>query len=104
MIDELVWQPSKGTFYRFRDVGGGDRFQADWLGRFFSPLILLRQATISPSFRTVQPDGTKSSQRPLLPPRDKLRPELQRGLPEFERDYGVSWEQLARGEIPSHLQ
>lgn len=92
--DLFVWQPKKGTFYGFKTVGGEDKYQADWLGRLFSPLILLQQATISPSIRTVLADGTVPTPKPRIPERRQLHPEVRKQVPAMEETFGMSWEQF----------
>ncbi len=92
--DMMVWQPKTGTFYAFRRAGGVDGYQADFLGRFYSPLILLYQKVFAPSIRTVQADGSRPNPAPQLPDREKLHPKMLRQLPEAEKNLGMTWEQI----------
>ena len=95
MMDTLVWQPRVGTFYAFRTVGGDDTYQSDFIGAFYSPLILLHQRMVAPSIRTVEPDGSSPTARHAFPKRHQLHPSVQHELPDLERTFGLSWEQLA---------
>src|SRR4030095_12109336 len=93
MADTLVWQPQVGRYYAFRTASGDDTYQSDNLGSFYSPLIFLWQRFAAPSIRTVAADGTPLKAR--LPRRDQLHPTARRELPEVERTFGLTWEQIA---------
>ena len=95
MMDTLVWQPRVGIFFPFRTISGKDTYQKDFIGALYSPLILFQQMTVTPSIRTVEPDGSRSTLRQTLPTRQKLHPSTQQELPEMEHSLGITWEQLA---------
>ena len=92
MADSLVWQPQAGTYYAFRNAGGEDTYQSDSLGSFHRPLILLWQRFAAPSIRTVAADGTPL--KVSLPRRDQLHPTVRRELPEVEKAFGLTWEEM----------
>lgn len=49
MADIFEWQPRYGLFHRMRAYGGGHLIRADFLGWFYSPLILIDQKWIHPT-------------------------------------------------------
>lgn len=49
MADIFEWQPRYGMFHRMRTYGGGHLVRADFLGWFYSPLILIDQKWIHPT-------------------------------------------------------
>jgi hypothetical protein len=93
--DMLVWQPGAGTFYPFRKVGGEDTYQSDFLGKLYSPLILLHQKCLARSIRTLEADGSAPNHAVALPRRDQLHPSARRELADTERSLGLTWEQIA---------
>ncbi len=95
MTDILVWQPRIGRFYQFRTANGDDTYQRDWVGCFYSPLILLHQRWLAPSLRTVAADGSAPIQRGFFPARHQMHPSVQHEIPELEQTVGLTWEQFA---------
>lgn len=93
--DMMVWQPRVGTFYSYRNAIGDDTYQSDWIGCTYAPLILLHQAFVAPSIRTIDSSGAVRPEGVPLPQRHQLHPAMIRELPELERTFGLTWEQMA---------
>jgi hypothetical protein len=93
-VDTMVWQPRVGTFYPFRNASGHDVYQSDWIGRIYSPLILLYRNFAAPTIRSVDSSGKVRESGVSLPRRNQLHPLMKRELPALEQNFGLTWEQI----------
>jgi hypothetical protein len=73
VADVFEWQPRYGDCQLFRWTGGNYGLRGDWLGYFYSPLILLDQRYIHRTIRFIRLDGNFIEPLPA-PPYAALHP------------------------------